>query len=205
MKKRLILIGLIFTFGYLSGTNPVADTSFEQATEHIIMREIGHKILLHSGDSSSRVLPIQKVVDRKYQIHFESPFSFSPDSIVSTIDHIIDQYDLSNDYVVNVFDCKDQEIIYGYAIMNSNQDNIIPCSSRPLPKNCYYLTIQFSDDPPNIFIQKKYGFGWLPFLISACLGLFGLWWFRRNPKKTREHITKIATQPTIGEAVFSLE
>jgi len=199
----LLSIGLIFVFGFLQGTNLVEDSTFEQAKESVIMRQIGHEILLASGDSLSRVLPIKKVSERKYQIHFESPFSFSPDSLVNVINRIISKYELSNDYVVDVLRCGKSEVIYSYAILNSMQDDIVPCSSRLQPKSCYFLNIQFSDKPSN---REQFHWNWLFATLGISISLSGIWMYVKNRKQVKNTLSPPTTQKyPIGQAIFHFE
>ena len=37
------------------------DDDFSMAKQQILLRNIGHEILLHSGDSTSRVLPVKEI------------------------------------------------------------------------------------------------------------------------------------------------
>ena len=54
-----------------------SNAQFMQDERHIevSLRMIGHHVLLSSGDSISRILPIKKEDDR-YRIQFESEFEF---------------------------------------------------------------------------------------------------------------------------------
>ncbi|MEM6700644.1 MAG: winged helix-turn-helix domain-containing protein [Bacteroidota bacterium] len=203
MKKSVLFIGLILAFLGLQGTSAVEGSSFEEAKEEVIMRQIGHQILLHSGDSLSRVLPIKKLAQRKYQVHFESPFSFAPDSLVATIDRIIKNHELSDDYVVQVLNCGEQSVIYGYAIMNSTQDDIIPCSSRPQPKSCYYLNIQFSDTMP--LPQKQSYFPWTLSFLGISLAGSAIWFYLKNQKQEKNTPSSPTHQYAIGKAIFNFE
>ena len=140
---------LIFFCGF-SGS-PLTDTNFEESKKVIIMRQVGHEILLHSGDSTSRVLPVKKVAGNGYQIEFESQFTFKPDSLVKIIHRTIDANHLPSDYIVSVIECASNETIFGYAILEAKdsneakQTNIIPCRGRVQTKGCYLINITFQD------------------------------------------------------------
>lgn len=121
------------------------NTSFSEAKENIIIRKIGHEILLLSGDSSSRVLPIRKHGKNEYQISFETQLTFTPDSLIKAIHHVVSTNDLPADYIVNVVECLSEKVVFGYAILNTEQNNIVPCVERKLPENCYYIAIKFND------------------------------------------------------------
>ena len=68
MKMRLLSIllllvaGLTLTATMLVETNQRDDLVATRA--ELVIREIGHYLLLHAGDSSSRVLPVKKTVAR---------------------------------------------------------------------------------------------------------------------------------------------
>lgn len=119
------------------------NTDFVSAKEIIVMRKIGHEILLSSRDSSSRVLPVKKIEENQYQIQFESTFQFTPDSIVRIIRQAVETNKLPPDYIVNVLECQKNQVIFGYAIIQTEQTNLVPCTGRPQPKACYSINITF--------------------------------------------------------------
>src|ERR1700741_2719437 len=57
---------------------------FDSSRREVLLRKIGDEILLQSGDSKSRVLPVKKIGESEYQISFEKDLSFQPDSLVNT-------------------------------------------------------------------------------------------------------------------------
>lgn len=119
------------------------DSDFRSAREVIVMRNIGHKILLSSGDSSSRVLPVSKISDNEYHIRFESRFHFTPDSIVKIIGQAVESSDLPFDYVVNVVECQKNQVVYGFAILKTEQTELVACKGRKQPEGCYSIRITF--------------------------------------------------------------
>jgi hypothetical protein len=139
--------------------------AFEQNKELIVLRKIGHEILLHAGDSTSRVLPVKQTANEQYQLQFESPFTFKPDSLVKIINQAVATYKLPSSYVVNVIECTTHEPIWGYAFLNTRQDAIIPCSGRKQPKGRYLIQLTFQ----NAGIS-----GWQTICFTTGLGLLGL-------------------------------
>jgi hypothetical protein len=99
---------------------------------------IAHQVLLSSGDSTSRVLPITKE-DFRYRIQFESEFEFMPGELVSTIDRVVKETNLANRYIVEVEDCQTAEMVYSFEMDETEQSDIIPCKTRNQPKSCYSL------------------------------------------------------------------
>ncbi len=51
----------------------------------IVLRNIGHQVLLHSKDSTSRVLPIETVNENTFRISFENSFEFTPDTLMNLV------------------------------------------------------------------------------------------------------------------------
>lgn len=116
---------------------------FNFARREILLRRLGHEILLQSGDSVSRVLPVQKISDHEYRIRFEQAFTFQPDSLVKTTQRLFAKDPLAGDYVVNVLNCTDTSVAYGYAISNNKKNDIVACLGRKQPSACYMLHVQF--------------------------------------------------------------
>ena len=135
---------LIVVSGVLAG-NIGLDNSFAASKQIIALRQVGHELLLQSGDSSSRVLPVSKISETEYQIRFEKKLTFQPDSLVSIVKRSLSVSGLSRDYIVSVLSCKSMEVVFGYAILKTEKDEIVPCSNRVQPKDCYLINIKFQD------------------------------------------------------------
>ena len=108
----------------------------------VAIRMIGHQLLLHAGDSVSRVLPIEKQGDR-YKISFQSPFQFEPEVLVGFIDSIVRQSGIADKYLVEVEACETQQVVYSYEMGSTTKSEMVPCTGRVQPKACYtvFLTI----------------------------------------------------------------
>jgi len=136
---------------------------FDFARREILLRRIGHEILLQSGDSTSRVLPVKKIAENEYQISFENQLTFQPDSLVNTTQRLLAKDPLARDYVVNVLNCTNGSVTYGYAISKNKKDDIVTCLGRKQPMACYMINIKFK--PTGITTAKnKYFLGGLLFL-----------------------------------------
>src|SRR3954466_3027590 len=73
---------------------------FDFARREVLLRRIGHEILLQSGDSTSRVLPLNSLDENEYQISFENAFTFHPDFLVNTTQRFFAIDPLASNYVV---------------------------------------------------------------------------------------------------------
>ncbi|PSR57142.1 transcriptional regulator [Adhaeribacter arboris] len=156
---------------------------FAFARREILLRRLGHEILRQSGDSTSRVLPVKKIAENKYQISFEKAFTFQPESLVQTTQRLLAKDPLARDYVVNVRN--NASVVYGYAISKNKKEDIIACIGRRQPVARYRITITFK--PTGIITAKN---GYLLGSLAA-LALVGFIFFRSvKPRKAlpdRQH------------------
>lgn len=129
--------------GFVTG-KPVK-TGFEKAKEEIVMRQIAHRVLRAAGDSQSQVIQATRISALEYSIPFASRFSFVPDSLVKIIDGVIRENQLPGNYIVNVSDCRLGTVVFGYAILGNNQNNIVPCQGREQPAQQYCISLRFED------------------------------------------------------------
>lgn len=137
--------------------------NFNITRREVLLRRIGHELLLQSGDSTSRVLPIEKIAENEYQISFEKELTFKPDYLVNTTRQLLAKDPLTSDYVVNIINCGNKSVAYGYAISKNQKDDIVPCKGRVQPTACYKIDIKFK--PRDINIKTTgYLLGGLPFL-----------------------------------------
>lgn len=137
----------------------------------IALRSIGHKVLLESGDSTSRVLPVQAVGDNVYRISFEKPFALDPNSLFDIVTGEMQSADFPPNYVVSVIDRNSNEVLYTYG-MPLREGASPPCIGRVLPKGGYYITIHFIKNDASLW----YWAGVIPIFI-----LCG-WHFSRKRK-----------------------
>src|ERR1700760_106782 len=98
-----------FLFALLSVTLTVVTMAFINAKKahpdkhlEIVLRNIGHQVLLHSKDSTSRVLPIETVNENTFRISFENSFEFTPDTLMDLVRQQLAKTDRPGDYTVSV-------------------------------------------------------------------------------------------------------
>lgn len=121
-----------------------AQTAHNEKHIKVSLRMIAHQILLNSGDSTSRVLPIIKENDQ-YSIQFESEFEFKPEDLVTTVDSIAQATGMVESYILEVEKCETGEVVYSFEIDSLTQSDIIPCKQRKQPKACYSLLFTLID------------------------------------------------------------
>ena len=150
----LMFISLICVAFSMAGSD-----DFDIARREVLLRRIGHEILLQSGDSTSRVLPIKKIAENEYQISFENAFTFQSDLLVKTTQHLLAKDPLASDYVVNVLNCANASVAYGYAISKNKKDDIVACIGRRQYIACYMINIKFK---PTGLLPQTMDIFWVP-------------------------------------------
>jgi hypothetical protein len=173
-------VALLVTFMAAgSGTPPK-----EQA---VALRTIGHELLLVSGDSTSRVLPIKEIARNRFEIHFENPVALNPDVLAAIVSRQEKAGLLPEGYVVEVHSCAGAGVQYAYS-MPIQKGETQPCLGRLLPKGCYYISISLKQDTDIAWLSA----GVLP------LFLFLGWRLYKKPQSAATGAEAI----TIGTAAF---
>jgi hypothetical protein len=162
-KHSVGLLILLFISMICVAFSITGNDDFDVARREILLRRIGHEILLQSGDSTSRVLPVKKIAGNEYQVGFEHAFTFQPESLVNITQRLLAKDPLASDYVVNVLNCADASVAYGYAISKNKKDDIVTCKGRVQPIACYMINIKFK---PAGIITAQHGY-----LLGGLAGL----------------------------------
>lgn len=131
----IIIIISISSVAFINTKNDIPERHLE-----IVLRDIGHQLLLSAKDSSSRVLPIKQLDDNTYQISFQSNFSFISDTLIHIVERAFIKNALATDYVVNLKNCTQKETVLAFEI-NGQTGNLTPCKGRKLEVGCYVIEI----------------------------------------------------------------
>ena len=172
---------------------------FDLARTEVLLRRIGHEVLLQSGDSTSRVLPLKKIAANEYEISFENKLTFQTDSLVNTTQRLLSKDKFISDYVVTVRNCGTSTIAYGYAISKNKKDDIVACLGRRQPKACYKINIKFKADGITNS-SYKYIFG--GFSLLAFVGFIFLKSAKPKREVPKEDTTEIIT---FGSVIFDVQ
>ncbi len=197
--KRKYLFGLLllsFVAVICVAFSTENSDDFAISRREVLLRRIGHELLLQSGDSTSRVLPVKKIAENEYQITFENELSFQPDSLINTTQRLLVKDPISTDYVVNVINCGNASVAYGFAISKNKKEDIVACKGRKQPVACYIINIKFK--PTGINIAKNgYFLGSLSFL--AFVGFVTLRSFKKRKTLT---VSQHTDSFTLGSLLF---
>jgi hypothetical protein len=174
LGKYKYLFGFIFlsfTFIIFAAFTSEDSDDFDFARREVLLRRIGHELLLQSGDKTSRVLPVKKIAENEYQISFENALTFQPDALVNLTKRVLAKDPLASNYIVNVLNCGNASVAYGYAVSKNKKDDIVACIGRRQPKACYLINIKFKPTGINT-AKNRYLLGGLSFL--ALVGFIAL-------------------------------
>lgn len=125
-------------------TGKSSKEGFESDREMIAMRKIAHDVLLYTGDRTTPIPPVDRISPVEFRVSFANGFSFTPDSLVRIIDKVMATNKLGDDYIVNVVEQQSAKVIFGYAMLKSEQTSIVPCRGRNQPLKKYTLLIRLS-------------------------------------------------------------
>lgn len=198
-EKRKYLFGLLllsFVSVICAAFSMTDSDDFVFARREVLLRRIGHELLLQSGDSTSRVLPVKKIAENEYQIRFENDLTFQPASLVNITQRLLAKDPLADDYIVNVLNCDNSGVAYGYAISKNKKDDIVTCLGRKQPRACYIVSIKFNSAGINT-AKNGYLLGSLSFF--ALIGFIVL-----RPVKPQKALpqSQDTTIYTLGSVLF---
>lgn len=161
----------------------------------IALRDAGNKLLLTNQDSTSLVLPVQKLEASKYRLSFEKELAINPDSLVAIVERSFQKASLSSQYQIEVRQCQDFEVAYSYQKNKTEEKSIIPCSGRFLPQKCYLLEVQFLEKTITSTAQPIW---MILLLVSSVMAL--VFFFKR--KKEKEPISANGNSIPVGKFQF---
>lgn len=168
MKRITYSVVCILLLVIIFSCSRIENDKFSERVK-ISFREVGNQLLLSNKDSTSLILPIKAITPLKYRLSFQKNLSFSPDSLVTVIHKNFEKSELPNHYRVEVLQCTGDEVAYSYQMSANEDKTIIPCISRELPFECYYIEVRFINDSVSIFpreiILLVFGFITIGFVV----------------------------------------
>jgi len=171
----MIVAILISAVAFINKKNEIPGKHVE-----VVLRDVGHQLLLAAKDSSSRVLPVKKLNENTYQISFQNAFGFISDTLINLVQRTFQKNALANDYIVNLRNCKQNETVFAFEI-NSQTGDLTPCRGRTLEVGCYVIEI-------DLLKKTKFNFYLLTLLIIP-LSLVGFYVNNKFRKKEEKEST----------------
>lgn len=166
--KPLMLFGSFIMIVMLIGAVAFITKKNEDPAKHIevVLRDVGHQLLLTARDSTSRVLPVRQLDENTYQLSFQNDISIISDSLINLVQREFEKTALATHYIVNLKNCEKKESVLAFEIGGKAGD-LTPCRGRTLSTNCYTVEIE-------LLKKNSFNFFWLLLLVtpSAFIGLY---------------------------------
>jgi DNA-binding winged helix-turn-helix (wHTH) protein len=133
----IIIVILISAGAFINKKNEAPEKHVE-----VVLRNVGHELLLTAKDSTSRVLPVKKLNENTYQVSFQNDFSFISDTLINLVQRTFQKNALPAEYIVSLKNCKRNETVFAFEI-NSHTGDLKGCRGRKLEVGCYFIEIEF--------------------------------------------------------------
>lgn len=166
----------------------------------VAIRTIGHEFLLNLGDSTSRVLPVEKM-DKRYAVGFQYPFSFEPQSLHFAVYKTMAKYGIGGSCIVEVQKCGSNEVFYSYKASLNQRKAMYPCLSRELPEDCYRFYFTPSEYMKSLGQSrlKVHAGSNIVYVLCVLLVVVGIFFYFKRRKKSPKLKTDIIN---IGQFQF---
>lgn len=189
----MLVAVLLSAVAFINNKNELPEKHVE-----VVLRDLGHQLLLTAGDTTSRVLPVKKINDHTYQVAFQHELGFVSDSLISLVQRSFQKNALAKDYIVNLRSCKGNvnnnsfgETVFAFEI-NSQAGDLTPCRGRKLEVGCYVIEIE-------LLKKESFSLFWLLLLIVP-LGVIG-YYLKDRFKKTTTTETPAPATDTAGDYI----
>jgi hypothetical protein len=113
------------------------NTAYQTSLEQVMMRKLVHQLLLSSGDSASRILPVKQVDTGVFHLYPQNHLAINPDTFMAITSRLVQQYNTLSNFTVQVKNCDSTSVSYGFAV--SSGALVATCGGRQLPSACYYF------------------------------------------------------------------
>lgn len=150
--SMILCVILISAVALINTKNEIPENHVE-----VVLREIGHQLLLSAKDSSSRVLPVKQLKENSYQVSFQNDIGFISDSLINIVLRTFQKNALANEYIVNLKHCERKETVLAFEI-NGTTGDLTPCRGRTLETGCYVIEI-------DLLKETRFNSLWLMLLI----------------------------------------
>ena len=151
-SSLMIVLVLIAALAFINTKSEIPEKHVE-----VVLRTIGHQLLLSAKDSTSRVLPVRKSAENTYQVSFQHEVGFLSDSLINIVHRAFQNTALAANYIVNLKNCEQKQTVLAFE-MNSRTGDLTPCRGRTLEVGCYMIEIE-------LLRANTFNFRWLWLLI----------------------------------------
>ncbi len=176
---------LLFLWPKMDFRNNQTTISAEKV--NLALRRSADQLLRASGDSTSRIAPVEQLNDHVWLVKLERALNY--DTLPSILQASFNIHGIHKNYDVSVITCSDQSLILGYNYLDVVDNGKVPCSGRSLPAECYNLKITFNDkiNAAEKIPLKIYFFG---FVFALSFFTLGRLWYKSQKIKSSDLISE---------------
>lgn len=172
-KKGIVVVAtfIVFILTIFSFNQDKKEAYYPEKIK-VILREVGNNMLLANNDSVSLIMPIKHITENEFEISFQKELSIDPDILVDNVNSLVPESNMVQDYIIEVVNCKNNDVAYSYQVTKIDHGTIIPCSGRILPKSCYHIRCVFLPQKKSQIKENMYPIATLAILIMFVSGSF---------------------------------
>jgi hypothetical protein len=110
-------------------------------TVNLALRRTAHYLLRETGDSTSRIPPVQQLDATTWQLRLEHTFDY--ERLPYLLEASFRAYGVTGNYNVVVLDCFDSSLHLGYNVLDFQKNREVPCGGRSQDAGCRNVQIRF--------------------------------------------------------------
>lgn len=201
MKLTFYIALLLSTLLFAASLVPDKETGMSDKKAELVVREIGHHLLLRSGDSTSAIPPVTRLNRNTFRLEFKNEFKFLTDTLINVVHRRLSSAGLPLDYRVSVTACGKPGLLFGYE-MNTRENDVLPCMGRDQPTGCYLIDIEFTTVVKKPVAGKTMVFSGLFIVLILGVLVAGRRYIFKPEVRVKEEVT---TGIPLGSFIFDFE
>lgn len=141
---RFALIAFLCSLLWIGGAE--ANNQSIQFAEkvNLAMRRTAHQLLVHNGDSTSIIPPVQQIDANTFSVRMDHLFEY--ERLPELLEKSFDVHGVRRGYSVAVLNCETKQLQIGYSYLDLKQKGRVPCKGREQAAGCYVLKVSFEPE-----------------------------------------------------------
>lgn len=123
---------------------PTPSPELPETKINLAIRRTAHQLLAAAGDTSSRILPVQRKEANIWVVRLEHSFDY--DKLPKLLQESFDLHGVQDVYEVAVYNCNDGVLQLGYHALDFKEQKEVACGGRDMESGCYELQISFASN-----------------------------------------------------------